>query len=71
MELKPLPSELSELRNVTISANLVSSFLILQQLTYKRYKTLHYEAFREEWIELYKNTYKIVSKMKSRESSRL
>jgi hypothetical protein len=70
MELKPLSPELNELRNVIISSNLTTCFLILNELVSKPDKPLHYEPVRDDWIEMYKNVYKIVSKMKTRKSSR-
>lgn len=70
MELKPLSPELDELRNVIISSNLTTCFLVLNELISKPDKSLHYGKFRDEWIELYKNVYQIISKMKTRKSSR-
>jgi hypothetical protein len=70
MELKPLSPELSELRNVVISSNLASCYLILELLKSDRNETLNYEKFRDQWIDVYKSTYGIVSKMKPRKSSR-
>ncbi len=70
MELKPLSPELSELRNIVISSNLASCYLVLELLKSERNETLNYEKFRDQWIEIYKSTYGIVSKMKPRKSSR-
>jgi hypothetical protein len=70
MELKPLSSELNELRNVIISSNLASCYLILELLKSDRNETLNYEKFRGQWIDVYKSTHGIVSKMKPRKSSR-
>jgi hypothetical protein len=70
MELKPLSPELNELRNVIISSNLASCYLVLELLRSDRNETLNYEKFREQWINIYKSTYGIVSKMKPRKSSR-
>jgi len=70
MELKPLPPELNELRNVIVSSNLASCYLILELLKSDRNETLNYEKFRGQWIDVYKSTYGIVSKMKPRKSSR-
>ncbi len=70
MELKPLPPEFNELRNIIISSNLASCYLILELLKSEKNETLNYEKFRDQWIEIYKSTYGIISKMKSRKTSR-
>jgi hypothetical protein len=70
MELKPLSPELNELRNVIISSNLASCYLILELLKSDRNETLNYEKFRGQWIDVYKSTHGIVCKMKPRKSSR-
>ncbi len=70
MELKPLSPELSELRNVVISSNLASCYLVLELLKSDKNETLNYERFRDQWIDVYKSTYGIVSKMKPRKISR-
>jgi len=70
MDLKPLSPELNELRNVVISSNLASCYLVLELLKSEKNETLNYEKFRDHWIEIYKSTYGIVSKMKPRKSSR-
>ena len=70
MDLKPLPPELNELRNVIISSNLASCYLILELLKSEKNETLNYEKFRDHWINIYKSTYGIISKMKPRKSSR-
>lgn len=70
MELKSLSPKLDELRNVIISSNLTTCFLILDELASEPDKTLHYEKFRNAWTEMYKDVYTIVSKMKTRKSPR-
>jgi hypothetical protein len=70
MDLKPLPPELNELRNVIISSNFATCYLVLERLKSEKDETLIYDKFRNQWIDLYKNTYRIVSKMKPRRSSR-
>ena len=70
MDLKPLSPELNELRNVVISSNLASCYLVLELLKSEKNETLNYEKFRDQWIDIYKSTYGIVSKMKPRKSSR-
>ncbi len=70
MELKSLPPELHELRNVIISSNLTTCYLLLNELALKEGETAHYEKFRDGWIDTYKDVYKLVSKMKTRKSPR-
>jgi hypothetical protein len=70
MELKSLSPELDELRNVIITSNLTSCYLIMNELALKEGETVHYETFRAEWIDTYKNVHRLVSKMKIRKSSR-
>ena len=70
MEMMDLPPELNEIRKIIISSHLTTRFLILDGLAPQRKRTYHYERFREEWIETYKNVYKLVSKMKVRKSPR-
>lgn len=70
MDLKPLSPELSELRNVVIASNLASCYLVLELLKSEKNETLNYDKFRSQWIDIYKSTYGIVSRMKPRKSSR-
>ena len=70
MELMDLSPELNELRSIVISSHLTTCFLVLDELALKRGRTYHYERFRKEWIETYKNVYKLISKIKTRKSSR-
>jgi len=70
MDLKELSPELNELRNVIISSHLSTCYLLMERLPAKEGEAYRYEKFREEWIEMYKNVYKIVSKMKPRKSAR-
>ncbi len=70
MDLKPLSSELNELRNVILASNLASCYLVLELLKSEKNETLNYEKFRTQWIDIYKSTYGIISKMKPRKSSR-
>jgi hypothetical protein len=70
MEMKDLSPELNEIRNVILSSQLTSCFLILDELALKRGKTRHYEPFRKEWMETYKSVYKLVSRMRVRRSKR-
>jgi len=70
MELKPLSPELDELRNVIISSNLTSCYLLLEELAAGKGERINYEKFKTHWINVYKSTYNLVSKMKTRKSSR-
>ena len=71
MELKSLPPDLDELRNVIIASSLTSCYLILNELALSEGETAHYEKFRAAWIETYKDVYKLVSRMKARKSARV
>ena len=70
MELKPLSPKLDELRNVILSSNLTSCYLVLELLKSEKDETLIYDQFRSHWMDVYKSTYGIVSKMKPRKLSR-
>ena len=70
MDLKPMPPEMDELRNVIISSNLTTCYLVLELLKSDKDETLNYGKFRSHWIDVYKSTHGIVSKMKLRKSSR-
>ena len=70
MELKPLSPEFNELRNVIVSSNLASCYLLLETIRPGKNGTLRYEKFRDNWIKTYKDIYDLVSKMKPRKSSR-
>ena len=66
MDLKPISPEFDELRNVIISSNLTSCYLVLELLKSEKNESLLYEEFKSHWIDIYKSTYEIVSKMKPR-----
>lgn len=70
MELKPLPTEMEELRNVIISSNLTSCYLILEEVVASRGERLFFDQFRAHWIEIFKNVYSHVAKMKPRDQPR-
>ena len=70
MELKSLSKELDELRKVIIASNLTTCYVILNELALKEGEVAHYEKFRTGWIDTYKDVYRLVSKMKTRKSSR-
>ena len=66
MDLKPMSPEFDELRNVIITANLTSCYLVLELLKSEKNENLLYEEFRSHWIDIYKSTYEIITKMKPR-----
>jgi hypothetical protein len=70
MELTDLSPELKELRNVIISSNLTSCYLILHELASLKDETLVYDRFRKHWMGTYKGFYEIVAEMKSRKPRR-
>ena len=70
MDLKPLSPELDELRNVILSSNLTSCYLVLELLKSEKNETLIYDKFRSHWMDIYKSAYNIISKMESRKSTR-
>jgi hypothetical protein len=70
MYLKPMSPEMDELRNVMITSNLTTCYLILEVLRSEKNETSVYKDFRDHWIEIYKSTYGMISKMKPRKTSR-
>jgi len=70
MELKSLSPELDEFRNVIISSNLTTCYLILNEIGLKEGKTIYYAQVKEKWMEMYKDVFKLLSKMKTRKSLR-
>ena len=70
MYLKPMSPEMDELRKVIITSNLTTCYLILELLRSEKNEITRYKDFRDQWIDLYKSTYGVVSKMKPRKASR-
>jgi hypothetical protein len=70
MELKKLSPDAAELRNVIIASSMASSYIILEEMAAHRELSVHYEDFREQWIDLYKSVYKSVSQWKPRKQNR-
>ncbi|MGD0916752.1 MAG: hypothetical protein ABSB22_09855 [Thermodesulfobacteriota bacterium] len=64
MELKPLSPEFDELRKAVISSNLTTCYLVLDELISSRGERFFYDKFRREWLDVYKEIYDRVSKMK-------
>jgi hypothetical protein len=70
VELKSLPPDFNELRNIIISSNLTSCYLILEEMAAAKGDRIFFDKFRAHWIDIYKNIYDHVSKMKPREKPR-
>ena len=70
MELKPVSVDAAELRSVIIASNMASCYLILEEIAAHNNVTVHYEDFRQKWIDLYKSVYETVSQWKPRGKSR-
>ncbi len=70
MELKHLSPELEDVRSVVIASNITSCYLILNEMFTRRGETLFYDKFKKEWLSVYKEIYKQVSKMKPRKVAR-
>ena len=70
MELKPVSADAAELRSVIIASNMASCYLILEEMAAHNNMTVHYEDFRQKWIDLYKSVHKTVSQWKPRGKSR-
>jgi hypothetical protein len=65
MEPKDLSLELKELREVIISSNLTTCYLLLEELLSVKEETIHYQEFSEHWIDTYKDVYRLIAKMKA------
>jgi hypothetical protein len=70
VELNNLSSEAAELRSIIISSSMTSCYLLMDQMLSQGDTTLHYEDFRREWIDLFKQVYKSVSRMRPRSEPR-
>ena len=70
MELKNVSADATELRSVIIASSMASCYLILEEMAAHSNMTVHYEDFRQKWIDLYKSVYKTVSQWKPRGKSR-
>jgi len=71
MKLKDLIPEHKDLQDAIISSNMTTCYLILEELFSARKETIHYDKFREHWIDTYKHVYDLISSMKPRQSTRL
>jgi hypothetical protein len=70
MYLKPMSPEMNELRKVIISSSLTTCYLMLEVLRPEGKESSGYQQFKDHWIDVYKSTYGMVSKMKPRKASR-
>ena len=70
MELNNLSSEAAELRSIILASSVTSCYLIMERISAQRDMSLHYEDFRREWIELFKQVHRAVSRMRPRTEPR-
>jgi hypothetical protein len=70
MKLKPLSPENDELRKIIISSNLTSCYIILEEILSTKGERLFFDKFRTRWIDIFKNVYDHVDKMKPRKEPR-
>ena len=70
MKLKPLSAENDELRKIIISSNLTSCYIILEESLSAKGERLFFDKFRTRWIDIFKNVYDDVDKMKPRKEPR-
>jgi hypothetical protein len=70
MKLKPLTPEIDELRKIIISSNLTSCYILLEELLAAKGERLFFDKFRTRWIDIFKNVYDHVDKMKPRKEPR-
>ena len=70
MKLNNLSSEAAELRSTIIASSMTSCYLIMDQVMAQGDITLHYEDFRRDWIDLFKQIHRSVSQMKVRTKPR-
>ncbi len=70
MKLKPLSAESDELRKIIISSNLTSCYIMLEELLASKGERLFFDKFRARWIDIFKNVYDHVDRMKPRKDPR-
>ncbi len=70
MRLKPLSAETDELRKIIISSNLTSCYLVLEEILATKGERLFFDKFRTQWIDIFKNVYDHIDKMKPRKEPR-
>jgi hypothetical protein len=70
MKLKPLSPEIDELRKIMISSNLTSCYILLEEILAAKGERLFFDKFRVRWIDIFKNVYDHIDKMKPRREPR-
>lgn len=70
MELNNLSSEAAELRSTIIASSMTSCYLIVDRMLAQGDIPPHYEDFRRDWIDLFKQIHRSVSRMKVRSKPR-
>jgi len=70
MKLKTLPAEFDELRKIVISSSLTSCYITLEEILSAKGERLFFDKFRTRWIDIFKNVYDHVDKMKPRKEPR-
>ncbi len=70
MKLTPLSPEQDELRKIIISSNLTSCYIVLEEILSAKGERLFFDKFRARWIDIFKNVYDHIDKMKPRKEPR-
>jgi len=70
VELNNLSSEAAEVRSIIIASSMTSCYLVMERMLAQTDTALHYEDFRRDWIELFKEVHRVVCKMRPRQKSR-
>ena len=70
MKLRTVTPDVEELRNIIISSNLTSCYLILEELISAKGERLFYDKFRAHWIDIFKNVYNQIGQMRVRKDTR-
>ncbi|MGA2954981.1 MAG: hypothetical protein ABSF48_04590 [Thermodesulfobacteriota bacterium] len=70
MKLKPVSAETDELRKIVISSSITSCYIILEEILSAKGERLFFDKFRTRWIDIFKNVYDHVDKMKPRKEPR-
>jgi hypothetical protein len=70
VELDKLSSETAELRSIIMASNMTSCYLIMERIAAQGETGLYYEDFRRDWIDLFKEVHRLVSRMRPRRKAR-
>jgi hypothetical protein len=70
MKLKNVSPETDELRKIIISSSLSSCYILLEEILAGKGERLFFDKFRTRWIDIFKNVYDHVDKMKPRKEPR-